>query len=405
MREFLTVSQVNHYINRLLEGDPVLSDCWLKGEISGFKLYQQSGHMYFTLKDEESSINCVMFRSRARTLAFEPGNGQEVLLRGCLAVFARQGRYQVYVQEMQPSGTGSLLVYLEQLKQKLTQLGYFAPEKKKPLPVMAHRIGIVTSQDGAALRDMVRILRQRHRRVSIILVHSAVQGPEAPAQLAAGIALLNRQALVDVIIVGRGGGSLEDLMAFNHEEVVKAVYDSTIPVISAVGHEVDFTLADLAADVRAATPTQAAQLAVPDLNLLEQDLDRLRRRMIRAVIRRLSYMEESLDRCLGKRIWKEPGLLLKEKKDKLRVNRDRMYMAVKTKHSERANRLLLALRSLDNLSPLKVMERGYAVAAKDNKIIRRGAEVNPGDLITVSISDADLKVEIKAKEQVKRWKI
>jgi Exodeoxyribonuclease VII large subunit (EC 3.1.11.6) len=272
MQEFLTVSALNQYINRLLENDELLQDCWLKGEISGCKLYQQSGHLYFTLKDEESAVSCVMFKSRVRSLKFKPQDGQEVLLRGSLAVFGRQGRYQVYVQEMQPYGVGGILLLLERLKKDLESRGYFAPEKKQALPALANRIGIVTSQDGAALRDMVRILRQRHRRVDIILVHSAVQGAEAPRELARGIALLNRFAQVDIIIVGRGGGALEDLMAFNTEEVVKAIYESQIPVISAVGHEIDFTLADWAADLRAATPSQAAQLAVPDMSVLEQEL-------------------------------------------------------------------------------------------------------------------------------------
>ncbi len=404
MQDFLTVSQVNQYINSLLQGDDLLSDCWLKGEISGFKLYQQSGHMYFTLKDQESSISCVMFKSRARSLAFQPENGQEVLLRGYLAVFGRQGKYQVYVQEMQPSGIGSLLLILEQMKNRLEKQGYFAPESKKPLPAMANRIGIVTSQDGAALRDIVRVLKQRHHRVNIVLVHSAVQGQEAPSELAAGIALLNRQALVDTIIVGRGGGSLEDLMAFNSEEVVRAIFESKIPVISAVGHEIDFTLADLAADVRAATPTQAAQLAVPDLNALEQSLERLRQRMIRSVDRHMAYLDESLDRLLGKKIWKEPQMLLKDKRKLLSEMTDGLLQVVKTGNNERGNRLLMAARSLDNLSPLKVLERGYSVVARGKKIIRRGSDVNPGDMIVVSIIDADLEVEVRVKEQVERWK-
>lgn len=403
MQEFLTVTVLNRYINQLLENDELLQDCWLKGEISGCKLYQQSGHLYFTLKDEESAVSCVMFKSRARSLKFKPQDGQEVLLRGSLAVFGRQGRYQVYVQEMQPFGVGGLLLLLERLKKDLESRGYFAVENKKQLPALANRIGIVTSQDGAALRDMVRILKQRHRRVDIVLVHSAVQGAEAPRELARAIALLNRYGQVDIIIVGRGGGALEDLMAFNTEEVVKAIYESQIPVISAVGHEIDFTLADLAADLRAATPSQAAQLAVPDMSSLEQELLNRQKRMQRALERRLAYWDESLDRIMSKKLWQEPEVLLKDKWATLQANREALIKLTQDKLKEQGSRFALAARSLDNLSPLKVLDRGYAVVSREGHIVKNGSEAQVGDHLTVALNDADLHVVVESKEQRLRY--
>lgn len=403
MQEFFTVTGLNQYINRMLENDDLLQDCWLKGEITGCKLYQQSGHLYFTLKDEASAVSCVMFKSRARLLKFKPRDGQEVLLRGNLAVFGRQGRYQVYAQEMQPYGDGGLLLLLERLKKDLESRGYFAPEKKKRLPALANRIGIVTSQDGAALRDMVRILQQRHRRVDIVLVHSAVQGTDAPMELAQGLALLNRYAEVDIIIIGRGGGALEDLMAFNTEEVVKAIYESQIPVISAVGHEIDFTLADLAADVRAATPSQAAQLAVPDMSSLEQELLKMQKRMQRSIERGLDYWDESLDRIMSKKFWHQPEALLIDKKDILQANREALIKLTGDKLKEQLARFSLAARSLDTLSPLKVLDRGYAVVSKEGHILRSGRETQIGDRLTVALSDSDLEVVVCNKEQNLRY--
>src|SRR5665647_3867265 len=247
MQEFITVSALNEYIGGVLEADPILQGIWVKGEISGFRLYQQSGHMYFTLKDGDAAVSCVMFRSRAQGLKFKPEDGMEVLLFGSIAVFTKQGKYQLYVDTMQPFGAGALFLQLEKLKRELDLGGYFSLEKKKPLPGMATRIGVVTSQDGAALRDILKVLNQRNLATQVVIVHSSVQGLDAPQELAEGVRMLNAYAEVDLIIIGRGGGSFEDLMAFNSREVVEAIFESSIPIISAVGHEVDISLADLAA--------------------------------------------------------------------------------------------------------------------------------------------------------------
>ncbi len=405
MNPYLTVSELNQYIADLLDGDIFLRDFWLKGEISGFKLYQQSGHLYFTLKDADSSISAVMFRSRARRLEFKPENGMEVLVRGSVSVFAPQGRYQLYVEEMEPYGVGGVYLFLEQLKEKLQQKGYFDVEKKKPLPAYARRIGVVTSQDGAALRDILRVLRQRHRGVDVILVHSAVQGAEAPEQIARGIKLLNLYGQVDLIIVGRGGGSFEDLMPFNSEEVVRAIYESELPVISAVGHEVDWTLADLAADVRAATPTQAAQLAVADLEHLSQECNQLQQRLIRIMQRRLQQESEILDRLMMNRAWQKPRQMVQQYQQYCQELRVQMQKAMENRVNQSRQRLAMAVSGLERLSPLKVMQRGYAVVHNQAGIIKSVENVQPGDCLSITLLDGELCTQVKQKEKVIRWNL
>ncbi len=398
MQDYITVGMLNTYITRLLDHDAHLQNFWLKGEISGFRFYQQSGHSYFTLKDEEAAVSCVMFRSRGQQLNFKPEEGMEVLLRGYVSVFARQGKYQVYVEEMQPYGTGGLYLYLEQLKVRLAAEGYFAPERKKEIPRMVHRVGVVTSQDGAALHDIMRVIRQRHPGVEVILSHSSVQGPEAPRELAQAVQALNDYGQVDVIIVGRGGGSLEDLMAFNSEELVCAIYHSRIPVISGVGHEVDYSLSDLAADLRAATPTQAAQLAVPDYSLLYKELASLNTRMMRFMQRILASREERLDRCMMKKVWREPGLLL-QKQQNLHVELEqRLKNAIDGIIKDRSHHLALAAAGLDNLSPLKVMGRGYAILSQDKKIIKDISDIEIGDELQADLANGRLQLLIKGKE-------
>lgn len=405
MQEFLSVTALNEYIRALMEADPILSGLWVKGEISGFRLYQKSGHMYFTLKEGDSSISAVMFKSRTRFLKFKPEDGMEVLLRASVSVFARQGKYQLYVEEMQPYGTGDLFLYLAKLKAKLQAEGCFDPALKKPVPAMVNKVGIVTSQDGAALRDIMRVIRQRHSNIEVMLVHSSVQGIEAPAELARGIAWLNEYARAEVIIVGRGGGSFEDLMAFNSEEVVRAIYESRIPVISAVGHEVDFTLADLAADLRAATPTQAASLAVPDMEMLENAIAASQHKLMQSIRRKILYQSESLDRLMMKRIWKQPQLMIDRRGEILRNLEKNLLRAGLKMADDKKMQLSLNLTALDALSPLKIMQRGYAVVSKDNRIVREAAALQIGDQLQVELQDAKLKVEVKDKEKVKRWRM
>lgn len=400
MQEFLSVSVLNEYITVLLDHDPMLQGIWVKGEISGFRLYQQSGHMYFTLKDGDSAISCVMFRSRAQGLKFKPEDGMEVLLLGSVSVFAKQGKYQLYAEAMQPFGAGALFKYLEQLKQQLAERGYFALENKKTIPTAARRVGVITSRDGAALRDILKVLKQRQPGTEVVIVHSSVQGVDASRELAAGLQLLNEYAAVDLIIIGRGGGSLEDLMAFNSEEVVQAIYESVIPVISAVGHEVDVSLADLVADLRAATPTQAAQMAVPDQSIMQRDLENLNRKLLQSISRTISRRAEMLDRAMMKRIWRDPQLMLEKRSGALQERSQRLQKAVQELLTSRKHGLALATASLDNLSPLKVMARGYAVLSRDEQVISSINELQIGEEIAARLSDGQLRLEIKAKEKI-----
>lgn len=400
MQEFITVSALNEYIGGVLETDPILQGIWVKGEISGFRLYQQSGHMYFTLKDGDAAVSCVMFRSRAQGLKFKPEDGMEVLLFGSIAVFTKQGKYQLYVDTMQPFGAGALFLQLEKLKRELDLGGYFSLEKKKPLPGMATRIGVVTSQDGAALRDILKVLNQRNPATQVVIVHSSVQGLDAPQELAEGVRMLNAYAEVDLIIIGRGGGSFEDLMAFNSREVVEAIFESTIPIISAVGHEVDITLADLAADVRAATPTQAAQLAVPDRTVLQHQLTGITRQLTRAMAKNLSQRAETLDRLMMRKIWRDPRELLEKRHRKLQSLNQCLARVVQKSLETRQHGLAMAAASLDNLSPLKVMARGYAIISQQERIIKSIDELDIGAAMTARLRDGKLLLEVKTKEKI-----
>lgn len=403
MQDFLTVSQLNGYIEALLGRDPLLVDLWVKGEISGLKVYQQSGHIYFTLKDRDSAVSCVMFRSRARSLKFRLEEGMEVFLRGYVSVFSRQGRYQLYAQELQPYGLGGLYLELEQLKQRLMAAGYFDESKKKALPRLVQRVGIVTSRDGAALRDILRVLRQRYQRVDVVLVHSSVQGAEAPRELADAIRLLNEYAGVEVIIVGRGGGSLEDLMAFNSEDLVQAIFDSRIPVISAVGHEVDFTLSDLAADIRAATPTQAGQIAVPELLVLEEMLHTLQGRMGKALLNTVARRGEALDRLMMRGVWQELPLI-KESFRSLDELHGRLGRAMQDRLGQARQRQEAAGAALGNLSPLRVLERGYALLKAEGSLVRDAARVEPGQILQVLLHNGELEVEVRSRKKGNTWK-
>jgi exodeoxyribonuclease VII large subunit len=394
---------LNAYITRLLNHDEILQNLWLKGEISGFRLYQQSGHIYFTLKDEDAAVSCVMFKSKGQNLRFKPEDGMEVLLRGNVSVFAKQGKYQVYVEEMQPYGKGGLFLHLEQLKARLATEGYFAMEKKKEIPRIVNRVGIVSSQDGAALRDILKVLKQRHAGVEVVIAHSSVQGTEAPRELAEGLQLLNQYGEVDVIIVGRGGGSLEDMMAFNSEELVYAIYNSKIPVISGVGHEVDFSLCDLAADVRAATPTQAAQYAVPDYGVIQKEFENLNTRLVRFMERLLSSREERLDRIMMKKVWKEPQLLMQKKEELLEEKKKRLKKAMDNNLMEKSHQLALVVAGLDNLSPLKVMTRGYAILSKGNRVVKDINDAAIGDELQAAIANGHLQVVITGKGKVRKW--
>ncbi len=405
MNDFITVSELNNHIESLLQQDMFLRNFWVKGEISGFRLYRQSGHMYFTLKDEEGQVSCVMFKSRNLKLEFMPEDGQEVLVRGYVSLFGQQGKYQVYVEEMQPYGLGGLYLYLEQLKSRLAEQGYFDLDRKRPIPKIVNRVGLVTSQDGAAFQDIVRVLTNRHSGVEIILAHSTVQGEDAPGEIAKGIRLLNTYGQIDVIIVGRGGGSFEDLMAFNSEEVVKAIYDSQIPIISAVGHEIDFSLADLTADLRAATPTQAAQLAVPEIALLEKEISSLRERLLNAIIRNMDYRSEQIDNLLMRPVWQNPVLLIEKQEEKVSQLKKDMVKVITNNIDKKSARFTALLSTLDALSPLKVLARGYAIFSQGNKLIYSIDEADNGSEAVVQVHNGKFRVVIINKEKMDNGRV
>ena len=395
MDKFLTVKELNGYVLDLMAQDELLSNLLLKGEISGLRLYQKSGHMYFTLKDDTAAVSCVMFKSQVQNLDFVPEDGREVLLQGRVSVFVKQGRYQVYVETMQPFGLGELFLYLEQLKEKLARKGYFDLSSKKNLPGQVRRLGVVSSRHGAAVRDIIKVVRELNPGVEIIVAHALVQGDSAPRQIVQALNDLNEYGQVDVIIVARGGGSIEDLMAFNSEEVVQAVFASEIPVISAVGHEVDVTLADLAADVRAATPTQGAQLAVRDRRLSQAEFIRLRARMIGAMNKKLLEYEELLDRLMMKKVWKEARYFLEFRMKYLRNLHKNLVKASQSFYKDKKHQYSLLQRSLEGLSPGNLMHKGYVLLYKEGRLIRDIAEIDSGDSLHVRLKGGYAEVEVK----------
>lgn len=443
IQDILSVSQLNRSIKLLLERDPHLQDVWVRGEISNFT-HHSSGHMYFTLKDDQSRLKVVMFASYNRFLRFLPKNGTKAIVRGSVSAFERDGAYQLYAKEMQPDGLGSLYLAFEQLKEKLAQEGLFAVERKRPLPRFPKRVGVVTSPTGAAIRDICITIRRRYPQADIVLAPAIVQGVEAPLSIVNGIRNLNRIADIDVMIVGRGGGSIEELWAFNDEQVARAIASSSIPVISAVGHETDVTIADFVADVRAATPTAAAELAVPHYLEWQQRVQQLEMRTQRAMRqlvlqerkrlqglvqsyamrqpqRRLEEAAQRLDQAQLRmrqamrqlmRLRRERYIRLaeqirryrladhvKERREKvltlrLRID-ERMNAALKQKKLEFASRLA----HLDAVSPLKVMQRGFSLVYSGDQLVKSVEQFATGDELVVRLSDGSATARVERIER------
>jgi exodeoxyribonuclease VII large subunit len=444
--QYLTVQALTKYIKRKFDADPHLSDIYVKGEISNFKQHS-SGHMYFTLKDNKARILAVMFAAANRKIKFSPENGMNVLLRGSISVFEGSGQYQIYVKDMQPDGVGALYLAYEQLKEKLSEEGLFAPDKKRTLPAYPNVIGVITSPTGAAVRDVITTIKRRYPIGKIILHPALVQGEKAAESISAAIQKANELKQADVLIVGRGGGSIEELWAFNEEIVARAIYHSEIPIISAVGHETDFTIADFVADLRAPTPTGAAELAVPHIEeLMERVLNR-KARLIRSASdllrherKRLEFIERSyifrnpyrlyepklqqLDR-LNERLTREtrqmvdhssrtlsslkqrlqhtsPSQQIKHERDRFnRTKRDLLTSTqriVKEKQQEFARKITV----LEALSPLKVMERGYSLAYNENEtLVKSVDQAKEGSQIQVMLSDGTLSCTV---DQIERRK-
>ena len=383
----LSVSQLNDYIKNSLEGDRNLLDLAVSGELSNYKIYP-SGHHYFTLKDAESSLSCVMFRSSAARLRFRPESGMKVTATGRISVYTRGGAYQLNCSALIPQGIGDLQVAFEQLKEKLAAEGLFDRKYKKPIPAFPKRIAIITSSAGAAVHDMIRILGQRWPMTKVILLPVRVQGVEAPPEIVGAIRYANEFDVADLIITGRGGGSIEDLWAFNDERVARAIFASRIPVISAVGHEPDVTISDYVADLRASTPSNAAELAVPDWREIRESLEGYDIRARQAVRKRLQTLSQRLDSLKNRRVFQDPTSGIGDRRLRLDHIRDRLTAAEEKRISSDKQRFIKLGASLDAMSPLRVLSRGYAVAVNDRgETIKSVHQVSIGERLELRVSD------------------
>jgi len=418
MREdvILTPSQVGQYLKGMMDRDRILSGLLVRGELSNYKMYP-SGHHYFTLKDREGALRCVMFRGDAQSLRFRPENGMQVIAAGRVTVFPRDGQYQLYCVRLTPEGVGDLALAFEQLKEKLAREGLFDPSHKKPIPEFPGKIALVTSPAGAAVRDMIRILGARWPLTEVKVIPVRVQGAEAPGEIAAAIRWADRKRAADLIITGRGGGSLEDLWAFNEEVVARAIYEAETPVISAVGHEPDVTIADFVADLRASTPSNAAELAVPDQNEIYAVLLGDKERLEGSITARLDRCRQNLERLSNSRPMTEPAFYFREKRLLLDFQSSRLAHGLRqsaasqrerltalssalpgsgaravSKRRERLNSLAAAL---DAMSPLKVLGRGYSIAQReDGKALTSVKDAAPGDRLKLTLSDGSLDCKV-----------
>ena len=389
----ITVEELNKYIKNKIDGDDFLNNVYVKGEISNFKLHY-TGHMYFTLKDEKSLIKCIMFKSYTPYLTFMPKDGMKVCILGSVSVFERDGVYQIYAKGMKQDGMGSLYEAYEKMKAKLDKEGLFDINHKKPIPKFPKTIGVLTSSTGAVIRDIINVSTRRNPNVHIRLIPVPVQGPGAELKIVEALKKMNDENLADVIIVGRGGGSLEDLWPFNEEVLARAIYDSRIPVISAVGHETDFTIADFVADLRAPTPSAAAELAVPNIEDVKDTINDYKNRYKVALKRKIQLMKLRYEKCMSRRVFKEPLLTINEKYVKL----DMLLKSITNStlniiNKSRAELSKVSAR-IDTLSPMKTISRGYTISEKDGHIIKSITSISVGDDIELRYIDGNAKATI-----------
>ncbi|WP_408954644.1 exodeoxyribonuclease VII large subunit [Natroniella sp. ANB-PHB2] len=393
-----SVSEVTNYIKEVLTADPNLNQLLIKGEISNFHAHS-SGHMYFTLKDQDSQIKAVMFRSNNRNLKFEPEDGMSVIATGRVGVYSVRGEYQLYISDLEPDGIGSLYIAFEQLKDKLEQEGLFSEEYKRAIPQIPAKVGVITSPTGAAIQDMISVIKRRFANVSVLIAPAKVQGKAAEDSLITALEMLN-QTDVDVIIIGRGGGSLEDLWAFNKEQLARTIFNSEIPVISAVGHETDFTIADFVADLRAPTPSAAAELVVSDAKELKRYLIKLEDNLIKAMESKLNYLTERLTYLKEREIF---GLLEQQLQDHLqRIDELEMELrgSISNKLAYKQERLESIVVQLNSLSPLNTLARGYSLTYKADtkKEVKSVEQVKAGEKIGVRLKDGKLFCQVERTE-------
>ena len=397
----LSITQLNEYIRGRMDSDPLLAQVAVRGEISNYKQYP-SGHHYFTLKDEGSALRCVMFKGNAMRLRFRPENGMKIIAMGKVSVYPRDGAYQLYCNAMTMDGVGDLYAAFEQLKKKLAAQGLFDPAHKKPLPRYPGTIGIITSSAGAAVHDMLQILRKRYPLSKIRLLPVRVQGAEAPGEIAAAIGYANHYHLADLLIVGRGGGSIEDLWAFNDEQVAYAIYHSEIPVLSAVGHEPDVTISDYVADLRAATPSNAAELAVPDQDALRQSLDAMSNAMASSLNRQVKAARQHLLVLSASPALQSPTGYLEQRNQSVELLKNRLVAAQNQNITRARQRYIAQISKLEAMSPLKVLTRGYSmVQTEREEVVRSVSQVALGERIQVRLSDGTLSATVMKKEEGK----
>ena len=389
----ISVTELNSYIKNKIADDEYLNNVLIKGEISNFKNHY-TGHMYFTLKDENSLIKCVMFKTYAQKLEFMPKDGMKVFALGGVSVFERDGVYQIYVKAMQEDGVGILYKKYEELKKRLEEEGYFDEEHKKPIPQMPKIIGVLTSQTGSVIGDIINVSTRRNPNVNIRLFPVPVQGEGAAEKIADGIKFMNENNLADVLILARGGGSLEDLWPFNEEIVAHAIYNSEIPIISAVGHETDFSISDFVADLRAPTPSAAAELAVPDIYEVRQKINTYQNRLRLTLVKKVEIMRLRYEKCMSSRVFKEPLRNINDNYLKVDTYIKRLENYIKAKQKEEKTKYIELVSKLDTLSPLKTLTRGYSIVEQNNKIIKSANDVKIGDKIDIRFTDGTKKAEI-----------
>ena len=393
----ITVTELNKYIKDKFEKDEYLAELLIKGEISNFKNHY-TGHMYFTLKDEKSLIKCVMFKTYAQKLNFIPKDGMKVIILGGVSVFERDGVYQIYVKAIQEDGLGDLYTKYQQLKEKLEKQGLFDISHKKKIPMMPKIIGVLSSQTGSVIRDIINVSTRRNPNVYIRLLPVPVQGEGASEKIAYGIDYMNKNKLADVLILARGGGSLEDLWPFNEEIVANSIYNSEIPIISAVGHETDFTIADFVADLRAPTPSSAAELAVPDIYEIKKKLNSYKDRLRMALVKKVEFMRLRYEKCMSSSVFKEPTRRINDNYMKIDIYIKQIENIIKQKCKNEKTRYIELVSKLDALSPLKTLSRGYSLAEKNNKIIKSVKQLNKGDEFKIRFADGKISAKYVQKE-------
>ena len=393
--EPISVSQLNNYIKEKVGNDEFLNNVYIKGEISNFK-HHYTGHMYFTLKDENSLIKCIMFKTYTANLNFNPKDGMKVLILGTVSVFERDGVYQIYCKAMQEDGIGDLYAKYERLKKQLEEEGLFDKIHKKEIPFMPKVIGVLTSQTGSVIRDIINVSTRRNPNVYLRLLPVPVQGEGAAEKIADSIKIMNDNNFADVIILARGGGSIEDLWPFNEEVVARAIFESKLPVISAVGHETDFTIADFVADLRAPTPSAAAELAVANVEDIKRNLEKYKNRFAISLNKKVELMRLRYEKVMSSKMFKEPLLRIQDEYVRLDNNIKTIYDKVMEKHKESSYLFSNLISKLDSLSPLKTLTRGYSIVQKDDKIIKSKSDLKDGDNVQIILKDGNVSATIKS---------